>query len=327
MNSVQAHRTAEGIKPHRSAGTSRVRTGELHASDSVQVTGLEGRLDADVLHELLRCDEQTFIRRAYWVLLGREPDSDGLANYLGRLRSGVSKLRVLQELTESPEAVAKAALLTDAASTAAPEPRSTFQPVATREAQTWDQLLAGHGAAFLNRAYQTLLGREPDPEGLRFYLGQLKRGISKIQILAELRRSREARSWAKRQPARAGSAAAMMHRLDWEIRKFRLGRAPLFGPLFRAALGIEGNRPIEMRLRRLECLLALGPEVTLAAELAEADAILAPAGAAETESPTRPDRVRSDDTVDAARPATRSAVVPLRSLPAPARWGREKINA
>lgn len=53
------------------------------------------------------------------------------------------------------------------------------------------ELLALDGAEFICGAYVTLFGRLPDPEGLENYIGELKSGISKLQILRRLRRSDE----------------------------------------------------------------------------------------------------------------------------------------
>ena len=64
-----------------------------------------------MLAELLACEDYPFIRRAYWALLGREPDPGGLANYLERLRSGTPKVQVLSELAHSPEGRTKGAAL------------------------------------------------------------------------------------------------------------------------------------------------------------------------------------------------------------------------
>ncbi|AXI01968.1 DUF4214 domain-containing protein [Aquirhabdus parva] len=53
---------------------------------------------------LMKYDDQEFIENAYGVLLNRYPDSEGLRYYLGRLRSGVPKARILHQLHTSSEA-------------------------------------------------------------------------------------------------------------------------------------------------------------------------------------------------------------------------------
>ena len=146
-------------------------------------------LDAAVLAELLACDDYPFIRRAYWSLLGREPDPGGLANYLDRLRSGTPKLQVLSELANSSEGQTKGGLAVGAVPAEAPA--AVRLPSAGRLATTWDRQLAYHGGAFIDCAYHTLLGRAPDPDGLRSYLGKLRNGTSKVEILVRLRQSAE----------------------------------------------------------------------------------------------------------------------------------------
>ena len=58
-------------------------------------------------------------------------------------------------------------------------------------ANTLDELLSYHDRHFVCCAYRTLLGREPDPDGLNYYLNRLRAGYSKIRILQQLRHSSE----------------------------------------------------------------------------------------------------------------------------------------
>jgi hypothetical protein len=46
---------------------------------------------------------------------------------------------------------------------------------------------------FINVAYRTLLGREPDPNGMNYYLGRLRMGYGKAAIIVQLAKSSEAR--------------------------------------------------------------------------------------------------------------------------------------
>jgi FkbM family methyltransferase len=55
------------------------------------------------------------------------------------------------------------------------------------------ELLALDGDAFVRAAYQTLLRRDPDPDGLRNYIQELHSGVSKLSVLAKLRNSEEGR--------------------------------------------------------------------------------------------------------------------------------------
>lgn len=60
---------------------------------------------ANSLEELLEWDDLDFVICAYVTLLGRRPDRFGRAHQLDLIRSGCSKLDVLQRLRSSPEAV------------------------------------------------------------------------------------------------------------------------------------------------------------------------------------------------------------------------------
>jgi hypothetical protein len=45
---------------------------------------------------------------------------------------------------------------------------------------------------FITAAYRTLLGREPDPAGMNYYLGRLRMGYGKAAIIVQLANSAEA---------------------------------------------------------------------------------------------------------------------------------------
>ena len=56
-----------------------------------------------MLHELMTLNDVDFVRAAYRLLLGREPDPDGERNYLGLLRAGKDKAFVLGGIAGSDE--------------------------------------------------------------------------------------------------------------------------------------------------------------------------------------------------------------------------------
>jgi FkbM family methyltransferase len=56
-----------------------------------------------------------------------------------------------------------------------------------------DDLLDLHDAAFVEATYRTLLAREPDLEGIRYYLRRLRAGHSKSKVLAQIAESSEAK--------------------------------------------------------------------------------------------------------------------------------------
>jgi hypothetical protein len=59
--------------------------------------------------------------------------------------------------------------------------------------QTLEQLLSLDDADFLVAAYRTVLGRDPDAEGLAHYRAALERGRPRLQVLWTLRASPEGR--------------------------------------------------------------------------------------------------------------------------------------
>lgn len=61
-------------------------------------------------------------------------------------------------------------------------------------AASLDELLAHHDADFIHCAYLTLIGRVPDPEGMRYYLTRIRAGRSKIAIIHQLTLSVEAKN-------------------------------------------------------------------------------------------------------------------------------------
>ena len=136
------------------------------------------------------------------------------------------------------------------------EPAINFSPSETTNmhppaiATTLAELLALHDQRFVACAYQTLLGRAPDPEGLGYYLGRLRAGFSKTRVLAQLHLSAEGKAHATK-----------LHGLDAAIQRHRRAQQPLIGWLFRLLDGTEGNHPTERKLRAIENqLFLLGDE-------------------------------------------------------------------
>jgi FkbM family methyltransferase len=124
------------------------------------------------------------------------------------------------------------------------------QPSTPILASTLAALLACHDQHFIRCAYQTLLNRAPDPEGLGYYLARLRLGFSKIQILAQLRLSGEGQA-----------NAAQVSGLDAAIKNHQQGRYPLIGWVLRRINGWEGNHPTERKLRGIENqIFVLGDE-------------------------------------------------------------------
>ena len=59
------------------------------------------------LDELLSLNDDLFIFGAYQILLGRSPDADGFRYYLNRLRTGISKLDIIDQISLSKEGKSK----------------------------------------------------------------------------------------------------------------------------------------------------------------------------------------------------------------------------
>jgi SAM-dependent methyltransferase len=111
-------------------------------------------------------DDRRFVDNAYRRLLGRDPDREGRRSHLKFLRRGGPRGEVLRGITGSEEYVNLAAARVD------------------RGADASDQ-------EWLAASYRDALGRDPDPEGLRFYQGLLEGGASRRDLARTLVRSDE----------------------------------------------------------------------------------------------------------------------------------------
>jgi FkbM family methyltransferase len=108
-------------------------------------------------------------------------------------------------------------------------------------AATVGTLLQYHDRQFVQCAYQSLLRREPDPDGLDYYVHRLRAGAPKIQILSEIYASDEAKSVSVDLPG-----------LRRAIRREKRLRWPLIGFIFKSVSDVEGNSAVETRLRIIE---------------------------------------------------------------------------
>jgi FkbM family methyltransferase len=117
----------------------------------------------------------------------------------------------------------------------------TASPIPPVQAGNIAELLALHDAHFVASAYQTLLGRSADEAGMTYYLGRVRAGYAKIQIVAQLSRSAEARAYGAQLPGLADAVNA-----------YQRGQWPLLGWIWRSVHGLEGTSAAERRLRRIE---------------------------------------------------------------------------
>ncbi|MHB0992499.1 MAG: glycosyltransferase [Burkholderiales bacterium] len=108
-----------------------------------------------------------------------------------------------------------------------------------------------HDETFIHCAYKTVLGRDPDPEGLSHFLNRIRNGDSRQAILAGICLSPEGRQRGSALPG-----------LDRAIRIYRWRRWPLLGPILRL-IGVGQERVdirrqiavIEAQLHRLSDLI------------------------------------------------------------------------
>jgi hypothetical protein len=145
------------------------------------------RLDPQLLAAFDSLDDQAFLGKAYITFLGRPVDPSGFRDYLGRLKAGVSRMQICEELIGSDEGRRHASSrLGQAPARAGAGARSVA------ELMTYD------GIEFVEHAYRAILGREVDPTGLKHYSGRLAAGESKLQIVADLRSDPEGQAYGSR---------------------------------------------------------------------------------------------------------------------------------
>jgi ribosomal protein L29 len=109
-----------------------------------------------------------------------------------------------------------------------------------RIAHTTEELLSLYDTSFVECAYRTILGREVDPSGLRNYLIQVRKGVSKGQIAAELAVSQEGRTRVIELPGIAEL-----------IKAYEPRRRTWISRLFRRAAS-QARQGLEMQLRSIE---------------------------------------------------------------------------
>ncbi len=177
----------------------------------------EGSIES--LHHL---SDDAFVSRAYLTLLGRAPDAGGASSYSARIRSGIPREVVWNEIASGDEARIYAA-----------RQASVFNvPQAHRVAavNSVRDLLALDGAEFIEQAYRSLLGREADPAGLRDYSARLVSGTPKQQLVADLRCDPEGQKYR-----------ASLQGLDELVRQIQAGRRPVGDMSLDELLALHGE--------------------------------------------------------------------------------------
>ena len=119
--------------------------------------------------------------------------------------------------------------------------QNQLQPVA----HNVRELLAYNDMAFIDCAYKTLLNRSPDPGGFQTYLRRIRAGEAKMCLLLNISFSREGRI----------ENAISLPGLPIACLKYLLARNWVTGWWFRPIAQVEGESPIERRLRCIENML------------------------------------------------------------------------
>jgi glycosyltransferase involved in cell wall biosynthesis len=167
---------------------------------------LQNVIAVESVDEITAYSEHFFIRCAYLSVLGREPDEDGLENYLKKLRDGIGKKDIVAELSLSKEGRTQKANISGLDSATAEykkkhsrsliaiffghKERANLANALTSRADT----LSKDFATFVQQTYREILGRDADSEGAKYYVARLQSGVTQAQIRIELSSSEEAQT-------------------------------------------------------------------------------------------------------------------------------------
>jgi hypothetical protein len=129
-----------------------------------------------------RSDEE-FVRGLYILLLKKEPDPEGLASFLHLLRSGGLRSEVIRRLSaREPSALCRI----DPVWLEALPPQGLWVEVR--------RLWAEPSTTFVERLYQLLFQRQPEPEELTAHLAELADGQRRIDLIRKLVEAEPARA-------------------------------------------------------------------------------------------------------------------------------------
>jgi O-antigen biosynthesis protein len=113
-------------------------------------------------------------------------------------------------------------------------------------AMTLAQIVSYQDERFVQCAYQALLNRKPDDEGMRFYLSSVRAGISKLEILSQIRLSPEGQ-------AKSIDVVGLDEAIKWHSRR----KLPILGALLRIFGGTDAEGGAGIRARKIENSLYL----------------------------------------------------------------------
>jgi hypothetical protein len=175
-----------------------------------------------------------FIEQQFRDFLGREADAGGTSFWLGQLASGTStRASLVESLLRSPEydgLVAPMTRLYLGTYLRIPDygglqfwtgeyrhqpDRANLNRIAQAFA-TAPEFLARYGsldnAGYIARLYENILGRTADTTGLNFWIGELNRGISRGDMLANFTESSEYVARVRPEATLINLSAAMLKR-------------------------------------------------------------------------------------------------------------------
>ena len=116
------------------------------------------------LNDIIRFTDKEFVGNIYRLLLGREPDPDGVIAVNTALENGVSRLSIISSITKSEE-------------------------FSVRESGA--DLIPLPDAQFVEKIYQRYLGRPADEAGRRVHLKALEKGRQKSSLISSIKKSPE----------------------------------------------------------------------------------------------------------------------------------------
>jgi FkbM family methyltransferase len=193
ITSGKIHEESCGIAQNQDQNDKNYHSGNLASNEYTQNKAIIPNIQS-----LLALNDYEFIQEAYRRILLREPDDSGRYYYTQRLKEGTLRTQILGQLSRSGE--------TEIANQLYKKIRINYRLMTVRQ---WPligwvaeilsafsnfqlrEFLVGDEEMFVERAYVSVLGRQPDPEGRLHYTSLVEKGFSRIQVLADLKLSNE----------------------------------------------------------------------------------------------------------------------------------------
>lgn len=94
---------------------------------------------------------------------------------------------------------------------------------------------------FVVKTYNYMLRRNPDEEGQRYYVGLLRQGKSRWQVISQIYRSDEIKC-----------NKTAIYELKESMDRYKRSRLPFVGWVFRLLYNFDGESRIDVAIRRLE---------------------------------------------------------------------------